>query len=117
MREKTADALLASAIKDIEELEALVVMLENINIDTGPTKLASKFREMANLFDRLPLIANDFAVIKRRLRGMLSSDPDRTPKAVSLRDFAAVEVDGRESTDEKRRETQRGLGIPLPKKE
>ena len=73
---------------------------------------------MANLFDRLPLIANDFAVIKRRLRGMLSSDPDRTPKAVSLRDFAAVEIDGRDNpVDEKRKETQRGLGIPLPKKE
>lgn len=114
-----ADALIGAIIKVVEELEALVVMLENVNADDGPVKLTSKLREIANLFDKLPLLANDLVVVKRRLRGMLSSDPDKTPRAASVKDFAAVtpELETRfEPVEEERRtRTQPGLGIPRPK--
>jgi hypothetical protein len=126
MREKV-DILLSSAIKDLEELEGLVSMLESVNNDEGP-RLASKIREIADLLDRLPLIANDFSTIKRRLRGMLSTDPDKTPRAVSVRDFPAVQphadaryeaVEDKERQLEPRAQTHRGLGAskpPLPKR-
>lgn len=124
MRDKSADALLGAAIKSIEELEALVVMLENVNSDDGPGKLVSKLREIANLFDKLPLLANDLSVIKRRLRGMLSSDPEKTPKAVSIRDFVAVTPETETKYEpveerERRIHTRPGIGTskpPLPKK-
>ena len=122
MREKATDALLASAIQKIEELEALVSMLENINTDEGPTKLTSKLREIANLFDKLPLLANDLTSIKRGLRRMLSTDPDKTPRAVSVRDFVAVTPEpettlAQVENPERRIQTRPGLGIPLPKKD
>ena len=126
MRDKAADALLGAAIKCIEELEALVVMLENVNTDDGPGRLVSKLREIANLFDKLPLLSNDLNVIKRRLRGMLSSDPEKTPKAVSLRDFPAVTPEAETKLYEpvedrdRRIHTRPGIGVvskpPLPKK-
>lgn len=124
MREKAADALLASAIKSIEELEALVVMLENVNVDQGPGKLTSKLREIADLFDKLPFLANDLNTVKRRLRGMLSTDPEKTPRAVSVRDFVAVTPEpettlAQVENPERRIHTRPGLGMskpPLPKK-
>lgn len=119
-RDKAVDALLGAIIKTVEELEAFVVMLENVNTDEGG-RLVSKLREIANLFDKLPLLANDLSVIKRRLRGMLSSDPDKTPRAASVKDFQAVEADTRfEPVEEERRtQTRPGIGVtkpPLPKK-
>lgn len=118
MREKAADATLGAAIKCIEELEALVVMLENVSNDEGP-RLVSKIREIADLLDKLPLLANDLMVIKRRLRGMLSSDPEKTPRAVSVRDFVAVQPDPSDTRFEpveepRRTQTRPGLGITKP---
>lgn len=121
-RDKSVDALLGAIIKAVEELEAFVVMLENVNTDEGG-RLVSKLREIANLFDKLPLLANDLATIKRRIRGMLSSDPDKTPRAASVKDFPAVEVNETrfEPVEDERRSsrTQPGLGPtkpPLPKR-
>jgi hypothetical protein len=128
MREKVTDALLGAIIKTIEELEALVSMLGAFGDDKGDAprrlSLASELREISNLLDRLPLLANDLVVIKRRMRGLLSTDPDKTPRAVSVRDFVAVEP--REETkfapveeQERRIHTRPGIGTskpPLPKK-
>ena len=127
MREKATDALLSAAIKSIEELEGLVAMLENLDADGGPGRLVSKLREIANLFDKLPLLAGDLNTIKRRLRGMLSTDPDKTPRAISVKDIPAVTISitpERETRFEQvenpyRTQTQRGIGStkpPLPKK-
>lgn len=118
MREKTTDALLSAAIKSIEELEGLVVMLENIG-------LPSKLRELADLLDTLPKFAGDLSVVKRRLRGMMSTDPDKTPRAISVKDLAAVpigaqtlDVEGKrfEPVEERERRTTtfRGLGVGAP---
>lgn len=123
MREKArTDALLGAAIKTVEELEALVSMLGAFGAeDERPRRvsLSSELREIAGLFDRLPMLQNDLRVIKKSLRGMLSSDPDKTPRAVSIRELQAVTEDTRfESVEEERRkQTTPGLGIPLPKKE
>lgn len=124
MQSKAADAFIGAQIKIVEQLEALVVMLENVNTDDGPAKLTSKLREIANLLDTLSLLANDLATLKRRLRGMLSSDPEKTPRAVSVRDFVAVapEIDTRyEAVEDRERRihTRPGIGTskpPLPKK-
>lgn len=122
MRDKAADALIAAAIKAVEELQGLVVMLENVNVDDG-TKLVSKLREVANLFDRLPLLANDLVTIKKRLRKMLTIDPDATPRPVSLSDLAATSLPPEREKftpiveEPFRRETRPGIGIPLPKKD
>ncbi len=120
MREKVTDALLGAAIRSVEELEAFVVMLENVNTDDSPGKLTSKLREVANLFDKLPLLANDLRVIKRRLREMLSIDPDKTPKPVNLRDLPNEETRLVQVEEQERRShTRPGIGQmrpPLPKK-
>ena len=124
MREKRADALIGAAIKNVEELEALVAMLQNVNSAEGP-RLSSKVREIADLLDKLPLAANDLSVIKRELRKLLSTDPDKTPRGVSVRDFVAVTpetetkfepVEERERRISSRTQTRPGMGIPLPKK-
>jgi hypothetical protein len=119
MREKATDALLGAMIKSTEELEALVAMLEYLNSSDGP-KLSSKLRESADLLDRLPLLANDLRTIKRRLRGMLSSDPDKTPRAVSIRELQAVIPEGEKRfepvEEDYRKQTRPGIGVPLPKK-
>lgn len=124
MREKATDALLGAAIKSIEELEALVSMLGSFEREEGSNRVlvSSKLREIADLLDRLPLMANDLSVIKRRLRGMLSTDPDMTPRAISVKDLAAVtpETETRFvpiEERERRIHTRPGIGIPLPKKE
>ena len=124
MQEKQIDALLGAAIKTVEELEAIVSMLGAFGDSAeGPLRisLAAALREIAGLLDRLPLAANDLVVIKRRLRGMLSIDPEKTPRPVSLRDLEAVRPgdETRYSTveEERRRQTRPGIGIPLPKKE
>ena len=123
MREKSPDALIAAAIRTTEELQALVSMLENLNTDDSQTKLVSKLRDIANLFDKLPLLSNDLVVIKRRLRKMMTIDPEATPRPVSLKDLNAVSVMPEpekkryEAVDQEyRTRTQPGLGIPLPKK-
>lgn len=124
-REKMTDALLGAAIKSIEEIEALVSMLQNVNNDEGP-RLSSKIREIADLLDKLPLLANDLNTVKRGLRKLLSSDPDKTPRAISVTDLVAVTPDAEtkfEAVEERERrissrtQTRPGLGIPLPKKD
>lgn len=119
-----ADALLGSAIKTVEELEALVSMLGGFGSDDDRPRrvsIASELREIAGLFDRLPLLENDLRVIKKGLRALLSTDPDKTPRAISIKDLQAVTVT--EETrfepveDERRTQTKPGLGIPLPKKD
>ena len=118
------DALLGAAIKAVEELEALVSMLGAFGSDDDKPRrisLASELREIASLFDRLPMLENDLRVIKKGLRGLLSTDPDKTPRAISIRDLQAVTIT--EETrfepvdDERRTQTKPGLGIPLPKKD
>lgn len=128
-KEAALDALIGSTIKTVEELEALISMVESASSEEGTT--ASKLRAIANLLDRLPFLANDLIVIKRRLRGALSSDPDKTPKAASVKDFPAVSENDKVTPPEgtrlepvedpvrgirSRTETRPGLGIPLPKK-
>lgn len=131
MREKAAvDALIGATIKTVEEIEALVSMLGAFGDgkDEGPrrTSLASDLREIASLLDRLPLLANDLITIKRRLRTSLSTDPDKTPRAVSVRDFVAVTPETETKFEpveeqERRVHTRPGIGtikppLPLPKK-
>ena len=126
MREKKVDALLGAAIKSVEEVEALVSMLVSVNNDPDPFTLTSKLREVANLLDKLPLLQNDLLTIKRGLRRMLSIDPDKTPRPISLTEIAAATpetetkfepVEERERRISSRTQTRPGLGIPLPKKE
>lgn len=117
------DAHIAAAIKTIEELEALITMLgtfvDDPELVSKRASVASKLREIANLLDKLPLLSNDLSVIKRRLRGMLSMDPDKTPRPISLREFAAITEETRvEPVEdrERRAPTRPGLGVPMPKK-
>lgn len=117
------DALLGSAIKTVEELEALVSMLGGFGSDDDRPRrisIASELREIAGLFDRLPLLENDLRVIKKGLRALLSTDPDKTPRAISIKDLQAATAEETrfESVDEPRRpQTKPGLGIPLPRKD
>ena len=116
------DALLGAAIKVVEELEGLVSMLGAFGDEGDKPRrisLASELREIASLFDKLPLLENDMRVIKKRLRALLSTDPDKTPKAISIKDLQAVTEETRFEPvdDERRTQTRPGLGIPLPKKE
>jgi hypothetical protein len=129
-KEAVLDALISATIKTVEELEALVSMIDSASSEEGTT--ASKLRAIANLLDRLPLAANDLMVIKRRLRGALSSDPDKTPRAISVKDMEAVVASEKATPPEgtrftpvedqarglnRRTETRPGIGIPLPKKD
>jgi transposase InsO family protein len=125
MREKSIDALIGATIKTVEELEALVSMLGAFGDgkeEPRRTSLASDLREIASLLDRLPLLANDLITIKRRLRSSLATDPDKTPRAVSLRDFAAVTPETETRLEpvedqERRIHTRPGIGKPpLPKR-
>jgi len=119
------DALIGATIKTVEELEGLVSMLGAFGADEDDKprriSLAAELREIAALFDKLPMLENDLRVIKRRLRASLSTDPDKTPRAISIKDLQAVTVT--EDTrfepveEDRRRQTKPGLGIPLPKKD
>jgi len=102
MKDKAVDALLWAAIKAIGELEGMLALLDRAGI-------VKKLREVLDLLDSLPTIENDLAIVKNRLRQMLSSDPDKTPKAISIKDMEAVEP---------RPTTMKGLSVapPLPKK-
>lgn len=119
------DALIGATIKTVEELEGLVSMLGAFGAeeDDKPRRisLATELREIAALFDKLPMLENDLRVIKRRLRASLSTDPDKTPRAISIKDLRAVTVTEEtrfEPVEEPRRpQTKPGLGIPLPKKD
>jgi hypothetical protein len=116
------DTLLGAAIKTVEELEALVSMLGSFVVEEGAKRVlvSSKLREIADLLDRLPLAQNDLGVIKRRLRGLLSTDPDKTPRAISVKDLPVVTPDHGETRFEPVEEPRRSSavrGIPLPKKD
>lgn len=121
-KELETDALLASMIRTVEELEGLVSMLGAFGSDEDTPRrisLASELREIAGLFDRLPMLENDLRVIKRRIRGMLSTDPDKTPRAISITELQAVTEETRFEPveEERRRQTAPGIGIPMPKKD
>lgn len=126
MREKMVDALIGATIKTVEELEALVSMVKHYTSDDNSSRgaVVSSLRRIADLFDRLTLLENDLVVIKRRLRGSLSTDPDKTPRAASVRDFVAVEPKDETRLEpvedqERRIHTRPGIGVskpPLPKK-
>jgi len=123
MREKMIDTLIGATIKTVEEIEALLSMVKHYTSENSSSgAISSSLRRVADLFDRLTLLENDLVVIKRRLRSSLSSDPDKTPRAVSVRDLTAVEIDTRlEPVEdlERRIHTRPGIGVskpPLPKK-
>lgn len=79
------DALLATAIQTVEQLEALVFMLQNLNgVEDTHATVADELRSLADLLDQLPTFESDLRNIKIALRGMLSSDPDKTPRAFKL---------------------------------
>lgn len=118
------DALIAATIKTVEELEGLVSMLGAFGADEDDKprriSLATELREIAGLFDKLPMLENDLRVIKRRLRASLSTDPDKTPRAISIKDLQAVAPEDTRFEpveEERRRQTKPGLGIPLPKRD
>lgn len=121
------DALIGATIKTVEEIEALLSMVKHYTNDDNSSRgaVASALRRVADLFDRITLLENDLVVIKRRLRGSLSTDPDKTPRAVSVRDFIAVTPDEDTRLEpvedmERRIHTRPGLGMskpPLPKKD
>lgn len=118
------DALIGAAIKTVEELEGLVSMLGAFGSGSEEERprrasLSAELREAAALFDGLPLLANDLGVIKRRLRALLSTDPDKTPRAISIRELQAVTEETRFQPveEDRRRQTTPGLGIPMPKKD
>jgi hypothetical protein len=126
MREKMIDTLIGATIKTVEEIEALLSMVKHYTSENSSSgAISSSLRRVADLFDRLSLLENDLVVIKRRLRSSLSSDPDKTPRAVSVRDFVAVtpETETRYEAvedQERRINTRPGIGVvskpPLPKK-
>jgi len=51
---------------------------------------------------------------------MLSSDPDKTPRAVSIRELQAVTPESEKRfepvEEDYRKQTRPGIGVPLPKK-
>lgn len=92
MREQEAiDVLLGAGIKVVEELEGLLSMVDALNSGGGKDRVpvATALREISSLFDRLPLLQNDLRVIKKRMRKMLSIDPDKTPTGSLFRDTTA----------------------------
>lgn len=123
MREKEADALVGAAISTVEQLEALIAMIRALNGGVGAknSNVSTLLRELASMLDGLDLLENDLRVIKKRLRGMLSSDPDKTPRAMNLKElpstpstadetrFSAVEERARAFS---RKPTQPGIGSP-----
>jgi hypothetical protein len=102
MKEKAFDALLWSAIKAIEQIEAMLALLDRAAV-------SKRLREVLELLDSIPTLESDLSIVKNRLRSMLSSDPDRTPRVgISVRSMEAVEP---------RTTTAKGIGIPRPKKD
>ena len=87
------DAVLKLADKALQELQGLLSIVDR-------EELVKKLRSLADLFDRLPMLENDVTVLRSRIRGMMSSDPDRTPSTGISTQMVAL------------REKSRGLTAP-----
>lgn len=68
----TFDAILRLADKALQEIQALLAI-------TDRAGLVKKLRNVADFFDRLPMLENDVSILRARIRSMMTSDPDRTP--------------------------------------
>jgi hypothetical protein len=67
-----SDATIKAGLKAIEELQGLLKLLDR------PGTIA-RLKEVVATLESLPLLEQDLVVLANRLRGMLSSDPDKTP--------------------------------------
>lgn len=77
------EAVLRLADKALGEFQALLMILDRVS-------LVKRLREVADVFDKLPMLENDVTALRNRLRGMMQSDPDRTPVTGISREMAAV---------------------------
>lgn len=77
------DAVLKLADKALQEFQGLLAI-------TDLQGVVKKLRVLADLFERFPLLDNDISMLRSRLRGMMSSDPDRTPVTGLSAEMAAV---------------------------
>lgn len=66
------DAVLKLADKALQEFQGLLAI-------TDLQGVVKRLRTLADLFERFPMLDNDISLLRSRLRGMMSSDPDRTP--------------------------------------
>lgn len=92
------DAVLKLADKALQEFQGLLAI-------TDLQGLAKRLRMLADLFERFPMLDNDISMLRSRLRGMMSSDPDRTPVTGISAQMAAVRTPSLTPTPT----------IPLPK--
>jgi hypothetical protein len=80
------DAVLKLADKALQEFQGLLAI-------TDLQGTVKKLRLLADLFERFPMLDNDISLLRSRIRGMMSSDPDQTPvtgistKMAALRGF------------------------------
>lgn len=94
------DAVLKLADKALLEFQGILAIADRIVV-------VQKLRELADFFDRLPMLDNDIASLRARLRGLMSTDPDRTPVTGISSQMAAVR-------DKTRGMTAPGGVIPRP---
>ncbi len=94
------DAVLKLADKALQEFQGILAIADRAVV-------VQKLRELADFFDRLPMLDNDIASLRARLRGLMSSDPDRTPVTGISTQMAAVRA-------KERGLTTPGGAIPLP---
>jgi hypothetical protein len=66
------DAVLKLADKALQEFQGLLAI-------TDLQGTVKKLRLLADLFERFPMLDNDISLLRSRIRGMMSSDPDQTP--------------------------------------
>ncbi len=94
------DAILKAADKALLEFQGILAIADR-------TVVVQKLRELADFFDRLPMLDNDISSLRARIRGLMSSDPDRTPATGISSQMAAVR-------DKTRGMTEPGGIIPRP---
>jgi hypothetical protein len=94
------DAVLKLADKALQEFQGLLSITDRAGV-------VKKLRSLADLFERMPLLENDITTLRARLRGMMSSDPDRTPVTGISAEMAAIR-------EARRTTTPGGIAIPLP---
>jgi hypothetical protein len=66
------DAVLKMADKALQEFQGLLAI-------TDLQGVVKKLRMLAELFERFPMLDNDISLLRSRIRGMMSTDPDQTP--------------------------------------
>jgi hypothetical protein len=66
------DAVLRLADKALQEFQGLLAI-------TDLEGVVKKLRNLADLFARFPMLDNDISLLRSRIRGMMSTDPDQTP--------------------------------------